>query len=84
MGRAACRASVVRGCPKTRHSMGNGRKMCALPGKPPNQVPRAARWKNEGPMMLVPGRIGGIGFRPIYRFKWLPPVPPTPETNTLA
>ena len=32
---AACRPSVTRGC----HSIGNGRKTCALPGKPPNQVP---------------------------------------------
>ena len=72
--------------------MGNGRETCALPGKPPNQVPRG-RWRNEGLKMLLSGRVGGTGFRPIAKARAMAcgsntrvlpdlratPLPPTPQ-----
>ena len=63
---AACRPGVARGCFKTRHTVGNGRKTCALPGKPPNQIPRGPMEK-RGSMMHGLRRVGGIAFRSIAK-----------------
>ena len=63
---AACRPSVVRGGPKTRHSMGNGRKTCALPGTPPNHVPHGPMEK-QGSNDAYAGAGRRHGFRPIAK-----------------
>ena len=56
---AGCRPGVAHGCPKTRHTAGNGRKTCALPGAPSKEVSRGPMEKRRS----HDAGVGGMGFR---------------------